>query len=115
MIRKILFTFSFTLLLFKMSAQNDLKIGQWRTHLPYKVAAYVTQSNTHVFWSTGLSILQMNKTDFSSATGSFARTLKNICTPPSSSNNNNRKNKQTKEISYVESAEGKMNKVIKDI
>ena len=67
MIRKILFTFFFTFLLFKMavSAQNDLKIGQWRTYLPYKVAAYVTQSNTHVFWSTGLSILQMNKTDFS--------------------------------------------------
>jgi hypothetical protein len=55
----------------------------------------------------------MNKTDFSSATGSFAKTLKNICTPPSSSNNkNNRKNKQTKQISYVESAEEKMNKVI---
>lgn len=57
----------------------------------------------------------MNKTDFSSASGSFAKTLKNICTPPSSSNKNNRKNKQTKQISYVESAEEKMNKVIKKI
>lgn len=55
----------------------------------------------------------MNKTDFSSATGSFAKILKNICTSPSSSNNNNRKNKQTKQISYVESAVEKMNKVIK--
>jgi hypothetical protein len=54
----------------------------------------------------------MNKTDFSSATGSFAKTLKNICSPPSSSNNNNRKNKQTEQISFVESAEEKMNKVI---
>ncbi len=67
MIRKFLLTFCFTFLVFKMGvfAQNDLKIGQWRTYLPYKAAAYVTQSNTHVFWSTGLSILQMNKTDFS--------------------------------------------------
>lgn len=47
-----------------LTAQNDLKIGQWRTYLPYKLGNYVTQSNSHVYWSTGLSVLQMNKTDF---------------------------------------------------
>jgi Two component regulator propeller len=46
-------------------AQNDLKIGQWRTYLPYHQGNDVTQSNTHVYWATGLSILEMNKTDFS--------------------------------------------------
>lgn len=48
-----------------LNAQNDLKIGQWRTYLPYHQSNYVTQSSTHVYWATGLSILQMDKTDFS--------------------------------------------------
>lgn len=67
MVQKILSTFLLLSLILKgvLIGQNDLRIGQWRTYLPYKVGTYVTQSNTHVFWSTGLSILQMNKTDFS--------------------------------------------------
>lgn len=48
-----------------LSAQGDVKIGQWRTYLPYHVGNYVTQSNTHVYWSTGLSVLKMDKGDFS--------------------------------------------------
>ena len=48
-----------------LTAQGDLKIGQWRTYLPYQTGKYVTQSNAHVYWATGLSVLKMNKTDFS--------------------------------------------------
>lgn len=56
----------------------------------------------------------MKKTDFSSFTGPLNKSLKNICTPLSSNNNNDnnsRKKKQTKQITNVENAEDKMNKV----
>jgi ligand-binding sensor domain-containing protein len=59
-----LLVFSF-LFLSKISAQKDLKIGQWQTYLPYQAGVYVTQSSTHVYWATGLSILKMSKTDYS--------------------------------------------------
>jgi hypothetical protein len=58
-----LFVFlSFSNLLF---AQNDLKIGQWRTHFPYRLGLSVTTSNDAVYWATGLSILKMAKSDLS--------------------------------------------------
>jgi hypothetical protein len=64
--KKIL-TFSSALffLINTLSAQGDLKIGQWRTHLPYQTGTYVTQSSSHVYWATGLSVLKMDKADFS--------------------------------------------------
>jgi ligand-binding sensor domain-containing protein len=48
---------------FSLSAQNNLKIGEWRNHLPYFNGISVTQSDADVFWATGLAVLQMNKTD----------------------------------------------------
>ena len=67
MMRKILLTFICAFLVFSYFSfsQTDAKIGQWRTHLPYHVGFYVTQSNTHVYWTSEISILKMNKTDFS--------------------------------------------------
>jgi ligand-binding sensor domain-containing protein len=59
-----LLVFSF-LLLSKTTAQKDLKIGEWQSYLPYQAGVYVTQSNAHVYWATGLSILKMSKADFS--------------------------------------------------
>jgi ligand-binding sensor domain-containing protein len=49
----------------KMAAQNDLKIGQWRTHFPYRTGLSVTTSTDAVYWATGLSILKMSKADLS--------------------------------------------------
>lgn len=46
-------------------AQNDLKIGQWRTHFPYRTGLSVTTSTDAVYWATGLSILKMSKADLS--------------------------------------------------
>ena len=43
-------------------SQNDLKIGEWRTHLPYRNGLSVTQTDNDVYWATGLSVLKMNKT-----------------------------------------------------
>jgi hypothetical protein len=48
-----------------LTAQNDLKIGEWRTHLPYRNGLSVTQTDNDVYWATGLSVLKMNKTDLS--------------------------------------------------
>jgi hypothetical protein len=45
-----------------MFSQNDLKIGEWRTHLPYRTGLSVTQTDNDVYWATGLSVLKMNKT-----------------------------------------------------
>ncbi len=46
-------------------AQNDLKIGQWRTHFPYRTGLSVTTSTDAVYWATGLSVLKMSKADLS--------------------------------------------------
>ncbi len=61
-------SFAFCFLLFTpcfLLAQNDLKIGEWRTHLPYRNGLSVTQTANDVYWATGLSVLKMNKTDLS--------------------------------------------------
>ncbi len=65
---KKLITISLFLSLFfthTITAQNDLKIGQWRTHLPYRTGLSVTTSTDAVYWATGLSILKMSKADLS--------------------------------------------------
>ncbi|NRA52226.1 MAG: hypothetical protein HRU12_24110, partial [Phaeodactylibacter sp.] len=44
--------------------QNALPIGQWRSHLPYQSGQYVTQSEDKIFFSTELSVVSIDKTDF---------------------------------------------------
>jgi hypothetical protein len=46
-------------------SQSDLPIGSWTTHLPYNAGIQVTQSDEFVYYSTGFSILQINKNDYS--------------------------------------------------
>lgn len=48
-----------------LSSQSDLPIGSWTTHLPYNAGIQVTQSDEFVYYSTGFSILQINKNDYS--------------------------------------------------
>jgi hypothetical protein len=63
---KSILTLVFTFIFFNnvSLAQGDLKIGDWRIYLPYHTGTYVTQSPSHVYWSTGLSILKMDKSSF---------------------------------------------------
>ncbi len=42
-------------------SQTDLKIGEWRSYLPYRNGYSVAQSENDVYWATGLSVLKMNK------------------------------------------------------
>lgn len=49
-------------------AQDNLAIGQWRSHLPYTAGQWVTQSESTVYYATEWSILKLDKeersTDF---------------------------------------------------
>ena len=40
---------------------NDLKIGQWKSYLPYRTAKYVTQSREKVYYATQYSVLSYDK------------------------------------------------------
>jgi len=53
------------LLLFSISltAQSDIGIGQWKSHLPYSSARFVTQSNDKIIYGTDLSIFTIDKDD----------------------------------------------------
>ena len=48
-----------------LPAQNDLKIGQWRSHLPYQFGRYITQSPKEVYYTTDWAVLAMDKEDLS--------------------------------------------------
>ncbi len=46
-----------------LSAQADLKIGQWKSHLPYYVGRAITQSETTVYYASPWSIFMIDKDD----------------------------------------------------
>ena len=46
-----------------LSAQSDLKIYQWKSHLPYDVGKSITQSDTKVFFAGPYSIFSVDKQD----------------------------------------------------
>lgn len=43
--------------------QDSLALGEWETHLPKRIASWVTQSDDHIFISTGLSIITLTVDD----------------------------------------------------
>lgn len=46
-------------------SQNVMPIGSWRSHMPYRIGQYVTQSDTEIFYSTGLSVVAFDKQELS--------------------------------------------------
>ncbi|MCI4648227.1 hypothetical protein [Phaeodactylibacter sp.] len=60
----LLWTFGLCLICTFAQGQNPLPIGQWRSHLPYQAGQYVTQSAEKVYFSTEMSVLSVDKTDF---------------------------------------------------
>ena len=44
---------------------SDLRIGEWKSYLPYQQGKYVTQSDKQVFYTTPFSIVAIDKQDFS--------------------------------------------------
>lgn len=66
MIRYLLALFIFLNFVANLSSQTDLRIGEWESHLPGNRANWVTQSNTHVYISTGYSIIKLDKNSISS-------------------------------------------------
>lgn len=59
-------------------AQNPLPIGKWRSHLPYRTGAFVTQSEDKVYYSTNFSILELDKEELSTRFISKVDGLSNI-------------------------------------
>jgi len=52
-----------TLLSNNMYSQRSLAIGEWDAHLPYGEGKWVTQSAEEIIYSTGLSLLYIDKDD----------------------------------------------------
>ncbi len=51
--------------LFSAFSQGKLALGQWRSHLPYVVGQYVTQSDSKIYYSTGGAIVAFDKEEMS--------------------------------------------------
>jgi Two component regulator propeller len=43
------------------SAQSDLAIGQWKSHLPFSSGLYVTQSAEKIYYATRYAVLEVDK------------------------------------------------------
>ena len=48
-----------------MFGQSDLKIGQWRSHLPFGQVNKVTQGQEKIYYATSEAVFSIDKTDFS--------------------------------------------------
>lgn len=46
-------------------AQQPLAIGEWRSHLPFRVGRSVTQSNDNIYYASDQALLVLDKTDLS--------------------------------------------------
>ena len=54
-----------TILAGTLFSQNNLRIGEWETHLPYNAGNLVTESTEFIYFATDYSILKIHKSDFS--------------------------------------------------
>ncbi|MEN0006590.1 MAG: hypothetical protein AAF798_20725, partial [Bacteroidota bacterium] len=68
----------FVLLSSVLLSQNILPLGQWRSHLPYKEGKMVTQSSSTIYYSTGWSVLLLDKTELSTERLSKVEGLSNV-------------------------------------
>ncbi len=48
-----------------LSAQTDLKLGDWKSHLPYHRGKSITQSETTVYYATTWSLFMLDKEELS--------------------------------------------------
>src|SRR5689334_20720153 len=46
-------------------SQSDIAIGQWKEHLPFNNAIYVTQSDEKIFYATHYAVLEVDKAEHS--------------------------------------------------
>jgi streptogramin lyase len=59
----ILFSSLFIQCSYQLLSQENLAIGQWRSHLPFNNGISVTQNNTHIFFGTEYAVLSFDKND----------------------------------------------------
>ncbi len=46
-----------------LQAQTDISIGEWKSHLPYQIGKYVTQSNDDIIYATDGGVIYISKQD----------------------------------------------------
>ncbi|MEM9916446.1 MAG: two-component regulator propeller domain-containing protein [Bacteroidota bacterium] len=61
----ILLLFSVLFFVLPSNAQEPLKIGQWRSHLPFQFGRYITQSSEQVYYTTDWAVLALDKEELS--------------------------------------------------
>jgi len=44
-------------------AQTDIRIGQWKSHLPYNEGVHITQSSEDIIYATDWALMYINKED----------------------------------------------------
>jgi ligand-binding sensor domain-containing protein len=44
-----------------VSGQSDIAIGEWKSHLPFSNAVYVTQSDDKIYYATRFAVLEVDK------------------------------------------------------
>ena len=57
----------FLLLIFavpSVAQENDLRIGQWKAHLPYNSGRWVTQSESTIYYASPFALFTIEKDDF---------------------------------------------------
>lgn len=59
--RKNQLTICLLLFMISLSAQSDLKLGQWKSHLPYQQARSITQSESTVYFASPWSLFMIEK------------------------------------------------------
>jgi len=48
-----------------VNAQSPLAIGEWRSHLPFRIGRSVTQSNDNIYYASDQALLVLDKSDLS--------------------------------------------------
>ncbi len=59
----LLFLLFFSLTNITIAQESDLRIGQWKSHLPYQSGRWVTQSETQIYYASPFSIFTIDKAD----------------------------------------------------
>ena len=58
-----LFFLAFLCCLLGQAQESDLRIGQWKSHLPYQSGRWVTQSETQIYYASPFAIFTIDKID----------------------------------------------------
>ncbi|NNF22829.1 MAG: hypothetical protein HKN67_12865, partial [Saprospiraceae bacterium] len=62
---KSILTFLLLFLVTLLPGQSNIAIGEWKSYLPYNTGVNLTQSDEKIYYGTELSVMSIDKEDFS--------------------------------------------------